>query len=140
MTEIIPVTFDANGGKFASITEDGADQKIVKEVEYDGTLTDKAENPTKDRETFKGWSETKGGTTPVTADFFKNIKEAKTLYAIWDNNDIVVEQLEVKESFKDGTGYVNDFIPTLEPVSYTHLRAHETSQDLVCRLLLEKKK
>ena len=25
------------------------------------------------------------------------------------------------------------------PVSYTHLRAHETSQDLVCRLLLEKK-
>ncbi|MHA6385516.1 hypothetical protein ACX3V1_23145 [Escherichia coli] len=22
-----------------------------------------------------------------------------------------------------------------EPVSYTHLRAHETSQDLVCRLL-----
>ena len=26
------------------------------------------------------------------------------------------------------------------PVSYTHLRAHETSQDLVCRLLLEKKK
>ena len=27
-----------------------------------------------------------------------------------------------------------------EAVSYTHLRAHETSQDLVCRLLLEKKK
>ncbi|MBW6151834.1 hypothetical protein KZ844_18810 [Pseudomonas aeruginosa] len=25
-------------------------------------------------------------------------------------------------------------------VSYTHLRAHETSQDLVCRLMLEKKK
>ena len=28
-----------------------------------------------------------------------------------------------------------DFIP----VSYTHLRAHETVLDLVCRLLLEKK-
>ena len=27
-----------------------------------------------------------------------------------------------------------------EPVSYTHLRAHETVLDLVCRLLLEKKK
>ena len=25
------------------------------------------------------------------------------------------------------------------PVSYTHLRAHETVLDLVCRLLLEKK-
>src|SRR5450756_3186974 len=27
----------------------------------------------------------------------------------------------------------------LRPVSYTHLRAHETRHDLVCRLLLEKK-
>ena len=31
---------------------------------------------------------------------------------------------------------VNDCVP----VSYTHLRAHETVLDLVCRLLLEKKK
>ena len=30
-----------------------------------------------------------------------------------------------------------DFV---EPVSYTHLRAHETGRNLVCRLLLEKKK
>src|SRR5680860_1714073 len=29
---------------------------------------------------------------------------------------------------------------TLDPVSYTHLRAHETDSYLVCRLLLEKKK
>ena len=28
----------------------------------------------------------------------------------------------------------------VQPVSYTHLRAHETRHDLVCRLLLEKKK
>src|SRR5665648_1176520 len=28
----------------------------------------------------------------------------------------------------------------ISPVSYTHLRAHETRHDLVCRLLLEKKK
>jgi len=28
----------------------------------------------------------------------------------------------------------------LHPVSYTHLRAHETGRNLVCRLLLEKKK
>ena len=27
-----------------------------------------------------------------------------------------------------------------KPVSYTHLRAHETVLDLVCRLLLEKNK
>ena len=29
---------------------------------------------------------------------------------------------------------------TYTAVSYTHLRAHETREDLVCRLLLEKKK
>ena len=28
---------------------------------------------------------------------------------------------------------------SVSPVSYTHLRAHETVLDLVCRLLLEKK-
>ena len=31
-------------------------------------------------------------------------------------------------------------ISTVGPVSYTHLRAHETGRNLVCRLLLEKKK
>ena len=31
-------------------------------------------------------------------------------------------------------------LPGSIPVSYTHLRAHETVLDLVCRLLLEKKK
>ena len=30
-------------------------------------------------------------------------------------------------------------VATREPVSYTHLRAHETVLELVCRLLLEKK-
>ena len=114
MTEILPVTFDANGGKFASITEEGAEQKIVKEVEYEGTLTDKAENPTKDRETFKGWSLTKDGKDPVTDADFANIKKAKTFYAIWDNNEITAEELEVKESFKDGDTWVNDSIPTLD--------------------------
>ena len=30
-------------------------------------------------------------------------------------------------------------VKSARPVSYTHLRAHETVLDLVCRLLLEKK-
>src|SRR5678816_1497471 len=34
---------------------------------------------------------------------------------------------------------VNTLAPYI-PVSYTHLRAHETPEHLVCRLLLEKKK
>eukprot|EP00825_Cyclidium_porcatum_P003083 TRINITY_DN11433_c0_g1_i3.p2 TRINITY_DN11433_c0_g1~~TRINITY_DN11433_c0_g1_i3.p2 ORF type:complete len:104 (-),score=19.38 TRINITY_DN11433_c0_g1_i3:49-360(-) len=31
-------------------------------------------------------------------------------------------------------------VDQIRSVSYTHLRAHETRHDLVCRLLLEKKK
>ena len=35
----------------------------------------------------------------------------------------------------------NDFeLDSIDTVSYTHLRAHETLRYLVCRLLLEKKK
>ena len=35
---------------------------------------------------------------------------------------------------------INGLSPSSHPVSYTHLRAHETDSYLVCRLLLEKKK
>src|SRR5665648_1162017 len=36
-------------------------------------------------------------------------------------------------------GYGTNVV-AIKSVSYTHLRAHETRHDLVCRLLLEKKK
>ena len=39
-----------------------------------------------------------------------------------------------------GDGMAIVYRKGLPPVSYTHLRAHETVLDLVCRLLLEKKK
>ena len=112
MTEILPVTFDANGGKFDSL-DATAEQKIVKEVDYENDLTDMPKNPTKDRETFKGWSLSKDGPLVTDADFAK-IKSAKTFYAIWDNNEITAEELTVHESFKDGDTWVNNFIPTLE--------------------------
>ena len=35
---------------------------------------------------------------------------------------------------------VRHLVTENDPVSYTHLRAHETGRNLVCRLLLEKKK
>src|SRR5450759_704678 len=38
------------------------------------------------------------------------------------------------------TAFARDAARGCPPVSYTHLRAHETRHDLVCRLLLEKKK
>ena len=40
-----------------------------------------------------------------------------------------------EEEFLETLGVVGH----IRPVSYTHLRAHETVLDLVCRLLLEKK-
>lgn len=117
MTEIIPLTFDANGGKFDSITDPNAEQKIVKEVEYDKDLTEDVEKPKKERETFKGWATEAKGKALSDEEFnkaIKNVKAAKTFYAVWDNNDIQAEELEVKESFKDGDTWVNDFIPTLD--------------------------
>src|SRR5450756_988029 len=45
-----------------------------------------------------------------------------------------------EESERCGMPYVNQRWLGGMPVSYTHLRAHETRHDLVCRLLLEKKK
>lgn len=77
MTEIIPLTFDANGGKFENFTDPDTETKIVKEVDYEGTLTSMPDAPTKDRETFKGWSTTQDGKNPVTDADFANIKEAK---------------------------------------------------------------
>ena len=44
----------------------------------------------------------------------------------------------LRGGFTNGVFLVGEVFP--KPVSYTHLRAHETVLDLVCRLLLEKKK
>ena len=57
--------------------------------------------------------------------------------------DKIVEHLFVFEGnaqIKDFPGNYTQYKNWEEPVSYTHLRAHETVLDLVCRLLLEKKK
>ena len=104
MTEIIPVTFDANGGKFASITDATADQKIVKEVEYEKDLTEIPEKPTKVGYAFMGWGVTKDATEPVKGDAFKSIKEAKTVYAIWSEKEIQVPEIPLYETYKEENG------------------------------------
>ena len=55
------------------------------------------------------------------------------------------EKVEYKQQdqVQGNVGDVFTYTPTSHhagTVSYTHLRAHETVLDLVCRLLLEKKK
>src|SRR5450759_4381341 len=62
-----------------------------------------------------------------------------------DGSDIDVAIKGNELTFKDilhCTGKLEELnLPyRIDPVSYTHLRAHETRHDLVCRLLLEKKK
>ena len=52
-----------------------------------------------------------------------------------------IQEIDYKD-VKLLTKFINDQgkITPRRAVSYTHLRAHETRHDLVCRLLLEKKK
>ena len=58
--------------------------------------------------------------------------------------DFLVEEPLLLLFIVAGLGYLFGHIKvrgvSLGAVSYTHLRAHETVLDLVCRLLLEKKK
>eukprot|EP00657_Telonema_sp_P-1_P000774 TRINITY_DN1150_c0_g1_i1.p1 TRINITY_DN1150_c0_g1~~TRINITY_DN1150_c0_g1_i1.p1 ORF type:complete len:128 (-),score=33.39 TRINITY_DN1150_c0_g1_i1:18-401(-) len=61
-------------------------------------------------------------------------------YADEGADELRAYQLAVKHLNGEGDGGMLNTIKPLEPVSYTHLRAHETVLDLVCRLLLEKKK
>ena len=62
--------------------------------------------------------------TPIVAKIFAGITVGYALSPI----DVVPDFIPV-------LGYLDDLIT----VSYTHLRAHETPEHLVCRLLLEKK-
>ena len=52
----------------------------------------------------------------------------------WQDSKKAPEPLLVDEELRNHPEHLMDS----DPVSYTHLRAHETEADLVCRLLLEK--
>src|SRR5665213_3940589 len=52
--------------------------------------------------------------------------------------DIFDTRLQMVNAAVDA--HFGDRLRDIESVSYTHLRAHETGRNLVCRLLLEKKK
>ena len=62
------------------------------------------------------------------------------LKEINDSYDVVT--IDYVMSCVDGKGETEYYNVReyFRPVSYTHLRAHETGRNLVCRLLLEKKK
>ena len=62
-------------------------------------------------------------------------KRQDNRYAQTDMDD----DIAIEEASESSDTYQTDE-DEIETVSYTHLRAHETVLDLVCRLLLEKKK
>ena len=61
----------------------------------------------------------------------------KRLLTWWNSQTIGTQVFTARKGTKVGE---DDQGNVYYPVSYTHLRAHETVLDLVCRLLLEKKK
>eukprot|EP00658_Telonema_sp_P-2_P071231 TRINITY_DN60534_c0_g1_i1.p1 TRINITY_DN60534_c0_g1~~TRINITY_DN60534_c0_g1_i1.p1 ORF type:complete len:230 (-),score=61.32 TRINITY_DN60534_c0_g1_i1:28-717(-) len=56
-----------------------------------------------------------------------------------DENGMVMKYLSPPSSPSSSPTIITSTLPPLTAVSYTHLRAHETPEHLVCRLLLEKK-
>ena len=52
----------------------------------------------------------------------------------------MIELDKLSKTFTQKNGKEFRAVDSVSPVSYTHLRAHETGRNLVCRLLLEKKK
>ena len=82
-------------------------------------------------------------TVPVSLDFMQvssygDATESSGIVRIKKDLDDTMENKEViiVEDIIDSGRTLHYLIP----VSYTHLRAHETGRNLVCRLLLEKKK
>ena len=82
---------------------------------------------------------------------FRKQGKTKKMFAVFSERYKVIPQdlvyNYVLAAFKKKMGTVSlhhyeidNFETEICPVSYTHLRAHETGRNLVCRLLLEKKK
>ena len=86
-----------------------------------------------------------------TAKLYLSIKEIKKIQKAYS----VAYYAHENQKRRDGSKYISHPVEVARilldlkmdsdticsaSVSYTHLRAHETREDLVCRLLLEKKK
>src|SRR5450756_2900748 len=87
-------------------------------------------------------------TNPVLEPLLSTVRSAhpKADLSVIERAYAVAEKAHQGQLRKSGDPYithplaVTSILAELGTVSYTHLRAHETRHDLVCRLLLEKKK
>ena len=73
--------------------------------------------------------------------FYTKDKKETDSYNLNKKINFFVQTIFSSSTKKELKTIIKDFKPDIAytPVSYTHLRAHETVLDLVCRLLLEKK-
>ena len=85
---------------------------------------------------------------PLIIATWKNIKAVEAAWEVLKQGGSALNAVEAGARVPEadpldtsvGYGGFPDCEGKVTPVSYTHLRAHETVLDLVCRLLLEKKK
>eukprot|EP00656_Telonema_subtile_P013468 TRINITY_DN16842_c0_g1_i2.p1 TRINITY_DN16842_c0_g1~~TRINITY_DN16842_c0_g1_i2.p1 ORF type:complete len:301 (+),score=43.23 TRINITY_DN16842_c0_g1_i2:198-1100(+) len=68
-----------------------------------------------------------------------SVSESLDVYA-WHVEGWELAKTTVYPGIQNNSVLTSEYMQSAQPVSYTHLRAHETVLDLVCRLLLEKKK
>ena len=75
-----------------------------------------------------------------TQDFLnaKQKSDPNVFYLVYGNPEVI--KAEADYAAKQNLSEYKISSYSSQSVSYTHLRAHETVLDLVCRLLLEKKK
>ena len=107
----------------------------------DETLDNLAENDPKSaaliRDHFAYWDDValvhQGKTTLSSGHGFCGIGRKRLLLILQDRARELGVELRFETDVEAASAY-------MDAVSYTHLRAHETEADLVCRLLLEKKK
>src|SRR5664280_3893937 len=100
-----------------------------------GTIDFSPKRLTQRQDTSDGWKKHTVQTTEPDTNFTWE-KYASFLNKISDTSKYTVLPVnEFRQTFNS-----RKIIIGLRPVSYTHLRAHETVLDLVCRLLLAKKK
>eukprot|EP00831_Metopus_contortus_P051580 TRINITY_DN43302_c0_g1_i5.p2 TRINITY_DN43302_c0_g1~~TRINITY_DN43302_c0_g1_i5.p2 ORF type:complete len:152 (+),score=48.99 TRINITY_DN43302_c0_g1_i5:184-639(+) len=123
--------------KFRQDEEEALKQQIEKEYGFKNETSDMEMETEKQIEEFKKMFEV--NKEKVVELLISNITSVDlelpmVIKGIFETNQVIAS------NFYKLTELISPQIDISKTVSYTHLRAHETSLHLVCRLLLEKKK
>ena len=106
VTDMVPVTFNANGGVF----DDGSEEKVL-EIPYNEGFTSYVEPPTKDGYVFDGWFDESG--EYVNGIFSRSGME---VYAGWVGIDYNLILDANGGEFYDGNTHLEHVIPYNEPI------------------------